>query len=335
MPKQVFILLAIAALAGGVYFFLNYEVQTRQVNGQPAGWTIVRKGAPAEAAQPAGLGEWQSRPTLRIATFHLGRFDDVKLANPRVSEVLARLLPRFDLIALQGIRGKNQGVLIRLVEQISAASGRVYNFATCPTQQRDALEHYSAFVFDAGRIEVDRTTVRFVEDRTGRLRIKPLAGWFRARGPDPAEAFTFTLINVETDPDHTAVELDALADAYRAVRDTLRSADGRAEDDVILLGDLESDDRHLGGLGKLLGVDPLVSDTPTTVRGVQQLDNILIDRLAISEFTGRVEVVDMLREFEMTVPGATEVSEHLPVWAEFSVYENGQAGRAMADKPKP
>ena len=113
-------------------------------------------------------------------------------------------MPRFELVAIQGVRGKNQGVLVRLIEQINAASGRSYDFATCPTQQRDALEHYSAFLFDRTRIDVDRTTVHFVEDRLGRFRIKPLVGTFRVRGPDPAQAFTFTLINVETDPDHAS-----------------------------------------------------------------------------------------------------------------------------------
>jgi deoxyribonuclease-1-like protein len=51
------------------------------------------------------------------------------------------------------------------------------------------------------------------------------------------------------------------------------------------------------------------------------------DRRATSEFAGRVEEVDMMREFELTMPGAQTVSEHLPVWAEFSVYESGQPGR--------
>ena len=219
-----------------------------------------------------------------------------------------------------------------MVEQLNAAAapaGRSYDFATCPSQETDAVEHYSAFLFDRNRIEVDRTTVHFVEDRLNRFRTKPLVGAFRVRGPDPAEAFTFTLINVETDPEHTAVELDLLAAAYRAVRD-----DGRNEDDIILLGDLESDDQHLGQLGKLLGVSPLLSGVPTTVRGTQLLDNILLDRRATCEFTGRVEVVDLLREFELTTPGASEISEHLPVWAEFSAYEGGQAGH-VAPPPSP
>ncbi len=31
------------------------------------------------------------------------------------------------------------------------------------------------------------------------------------------------------------------------------------------------------------------------------------------------------------MPEAQEVSEHLPIWAEFSVYEGGQAGHAERD----
>ena len=144
---------------------------------------------------------------------------------------------------------------------------------------------------------------------------------------------------METDPEHVATELDALADVYRAVRDrSAKGADGRSEDDIILLGDLESDDSHLGQLNHLLGVAPPVSGLPSTVRGTQLLDNILLDRRATREFTGRVEVVDMLREFELTMTdamaAAMEVSEHLPVWAEFSVYEGGQPGHVLPPAAK-
>lgn len=321
-------MLMVAVAAGAIYFFLNYEIRTQYENGQPAYWKIVPRNTPTGGRGTADSLDGPVRPTIRIATFHLGRFDDAKLANPRVSDVLVRLFPRFELVAVQGVRGKNQGVLLRLIEQINKTSGRSYDFATCPTQQRDGLEHYSAFVFDRRRIEVDQSTVHFVEDPMGRFRVKPLTGLFRVRGPDPAEAFTFALINVEADPERVDVELDLFAEAYRAVRNSLRGADGKPEDDIILLGYLESDDQHLGQLGKLLGVAPLLSGMPTTTRGTHLLDNILLDRRATSEFTGRVEVLDVIREFELTNAEALEVSEHLPVWAEFSAYEGGQAGHA-------
>ena len=333
LVKRLLLLLALLAIAGGSYFFANYEIQPQRENGKVTYWKIVAKGTPAPAAKPGSPAPAASpgpvKPTFRIATFDLGRLDDAKLASPRANHVLVNLLPQFELTALQGIRGKNRGVLIRLVEQLNAATGRTFDFATCPTQQRDAIEHYSAFLFDTASIEVDRTTVYFIEDPLNRFRTKPLVGEFRARGPDPAEAFTFSLINVETDPDRAAAEVDLLAEVYRAVRDHQPN-----EDDIIMLGDFERDDSHLGRLNGLLGVAPLVSGVPTTVRGTHLLDNILLDRNATREFTGRVEVVDLLRVMEMTAPEAAEISEHLPVWAEFSVYEGGQAGHAQAAAPK-
>ena len=53
MAKPALILLVVAAAVGGVYFFLNYEVQQQLVAGKPAGWKIVpRKAAPD--APPGG-----------------------------------------------------------------------------------------------------------------------------------------------------------------------------------------------------------------------------------------------------------------------------------------
>ncbi|MBN1393703.1 MAG: endonuclease/exonuclease/phosphatase [Pirellulales bacterium] len=328
MSKQVLFLLLLAAAAGGIYFFINYEIQPLHQDGKPTGWKIVPKKGARDDSGGVGVAPFDApaRPTIRIATFQLGRLDEAKLADPRVADVLVRLFPRFDLIAVQGVRGKNQGALVRLVGQIGAASGRSYDFATCPTQRRDALEHYGAFVFDPARIDVDRNTVRFVEDHLDRFRFKPLVGLFRARGPDPAEAFTFALINVEVDDQRTAGELDLLAEVYRAVM-----KEGRNEDDIIILGNLNADDQNLGGLGKLLGVTALLSkksDAFTTTRGTQLLDNILLDRRLTREFTGLVEATDLMREFELTMSGALQVSEHLPVWAEFSAYEGGQPGLA-------
>ena len=170
-------------------------------------------------------------------------------------------------------------------------------------------------------MEIDRGTVHLVGDPAGRFRHKPLVAAFRARGPAEAEAFTFTLIDVQVDPARAAAELDLLAAVYRAVRD-----DGRNEDDIILLGDLEADPEHLGQLGRVPDLVAAVSNIPTTTRGGRLADNILFDRLATVEFTGRAGVFDLMRECDVSLAAALEISEHLPVWAEFSVYEGGQPG---------
>ena len=37
-----------------------------------------------------------------------------------MADALVRVLPRFDVVAVQGVRSKNRGVLVRLVEQLNA-----------------------------------------------------------------------------------------------------------------------------------------------------------------------------------------------------------------------
>ena len=159
-----------------------------------------------------------------------------------------------------------------------------------------------------------------VDAPPGTFHVRPLVAEFRVRGPPPSEAFTFMLVNVLVDPRRGPQELDSLADVFRAARDS-----GHGEDDIIMLGDFESDPEHLGRLGRVPGLVAAVNGVPTTTRGTRLADNILFDRRATVEYTGRSGVLDMIRELDLTPQEALDISEHLPVWAEFSSYENGQA----------
>ena len=85
-------------------------------------------------------------------------------------------------------------------------------------------------------------------------------------------------------------ELDLLAEVIRAVRKKMPD-----EDDIIMLGDFQTDENHLGGLSGILGITAAISGTPTNTQGTQLVDNILFDRRATTEFTGRAEVVDFRR----------------------------------------
>ncbi len=328
MRRLVFLILMVGAAVGAWYLWTSYTLEIRRGPGgslqyvklvpRSSGTTLP--GSPTIEQPPAA----PARPSIRIATFNLDGLEETKLANPQVSDALVRILPRFDVVAVQGVRSKNRGVLVRLTEQLNA-TGRHYDFATCPTVERDSVPQYSAMLFDAASVEIDRSTVRSVDDPMGRFHYKPLVAQFRVRGPPDSEAFTFMLLNVQVEPSRAPAELDLLADVYRAVRDT-----GRNEDDIILLGDLEADTEHLGRLARLPNLMAAVTNLPTTTRGTNLSDNILFDRRATAEFTGRAGVLDLIRELDLAPQAAVEVSEHLPVWAEFSCYESGQAGHVAA-----
>jgi hypothetical protein len=308
---------------GGWYASANYSLEIhRTTDGKFQYVRIVPRTAsgsvPSEGAadQPPAA---PLRPAIRMATFDLDGLDDNRLANSKVCESLVRVLSRFDVVALQHIRSANRGVLMRLKDQINV-TGRCFDFVTCPTLDRNPAEIYNAILFDATTVEVDHQTVHSVDAPPGTFRVLPLVAQFRVRGPPPSEAFTFMLVNVLVDPRRGPQERDSLADVFRAARDS-----GNGEDDIIMLGDLDADPKNLGRLGDVPGLVPAVIGIPTTTRGTGLADNILFDRRATVEYTGRSGVLDLIHELDLTPQEALEVSEHMPVWAEFSSYENGQA----------
>jgi endonuclease/exonuclease/phosphatase family metal-dependent hydrolase len=268
----------------------------------------------------------RSKGTIRVASFNIQVFGTSKSEKPHVMDILARIVRKFDIVAIQEIRSRDQDIIPNFVELINS-TGAHYDYVIGPRLGRTVSQEQYAFIYDMTTTEVDRTQLYTVADPGDMLHREPLVGWFRVRGPPPEEAFTFTLVNIHTDPDETDQELDVLDDVYRIVRD-----DGRQEDDVIILGDLNVDDKNLGQLGQISGITWVISGTPTNVRMTAQYDNLVFHSNATNEFTGRGGVFDFLREYNLTTDEAKEVSDHLPVWAEFSVYEGGQPGR-VATRP--
>ncbi len=325
-PRLLLIGLIIAAVAGGAYCFTQFETKIhRSEDGQFQGITVTPRNDQTEtdlSGRPAG---GPSRPAIRIATFDLGGLDEKKLANREVGDLLVRALSMFDVVAVQDVRTRNRGALLRLVELINAA-GRPYRLAT----ERHALAPSCAFLFDPQSIEIDRSAVESVEDHRGRFRHRPLVALFRVRGLDPHEAFTFKLVNIYIDPDHPAAELDLLDDVYRSVRD-----DGANEDDVILLGNFATDTEQMRQFDEILDVISAIAGTPTTLGGIRPVDNIFFDCRATAEFTGRAGVLDLARQFEVPASAARQVSDHLPVWAEFSSREGGVLDHMLASPGEP
>jgi endonuclease/exonuclease/phosphatase family metal-dependent hydrolase len=242
--------------------------------------------------------------------------------------VIVNVLRNFDVIAIQEVRAVNQDVLPELVAMLNAGGEHHYDYVLGPRLGRTSSKEQYAFLFDLASIEVDRNQLYTVLDEDDRLHREPLVGWFRARAAPPEQAFTFTLVNVHTDPDEVDQELDALADVYFSVQ-----SDRRQEDDTIMLGDFNANDRSLRRLGEIQGLVRLVIDTPTNTLQTAQYDNLLFLEMTTPEFTGRGGVFDFLREFNLTREQATAVSDHLPLWAEFSVYEGGRA-EPVATRPQ-
>ena len=322
MQRRYLVIAAVLVCGGAWKFFQNYRIAgLDHLEFKPRGAATTADAETGAAVLPVAQ---RTSGTIRIGSFRIQAFDNAKLHQPRTMNLLAETVRRFDVLAIQGLQAPAGDVLPRLVELVNSTE-RHYDFVAGPRLGRGADAEQYAVLFDGASIEVDRSVLYTVHDPDDLLKREPLVAWFRVRGPPPNQAFTFTLVDFDVDPEQTAAELSTLADVYRAVRD-----DGRGEDDVILLGNLNADEAHLGRLGEISSLLPAISGLATNTRGDKQLDNILLSKAATVEFTGRSGVFDLIRQFNLTTEDALGISDHMPVWAEFSIYEGGQGGRLAA-----
>lgn len=325
MPRKFSLfVLAAGLVAGGVWFFRTFEVHgLEQVY-------VTRRGAPVEHAAQAPVDPVpvaRTGATIRVASFNIQVFGESKLAKPEVMRVLAEVIRRFDVVAVQEVRATTQDVMPRFLQMINA-EGASYDFIIGPRLGRTSSKEQYTIIYNRASIEFVPGSMYTIDDPDDRLHREPLVAGFTVRGSDPAHAFTFTLIDIHTDPDEVKSELNALDDVFRAVRE-----DGRHEDDIILLGDLNTDDAHLYELGQMPYIMAAISKTPSNTRGTKLYDNIIFDRRATTEFTGRSGVLNIMNEYHLSMQEALEVSDHFPVWAEFSAYEGGKQPGSMASAP--
>lgn len=311
------------------------------------------------APQPqVGFGPTPSQtrlPTIRIATFNIQTFGNSKSRKPHVMQALAHVIRLFDVVAIQEIRTKDDYFIPKFLrDYVNQAPGVAYDALVSSRLGRTASKEQYAFIYNTAKIETAPGFSFVTPDPEDRLHREPHVALFRTRIQPVDRAFTFALMNIHTDPDLVKTdgvkepnELDALYDFYRMVQQT--PFGGGYEDDVILLGDLNTGVPARGPhtpnersrsllrsdlrlLAKVPGIRPLILDQATNTRGHRLHDNLLIPTNATSEYTGSSGVIDLQSLFRITQDQAKQISDHLPVWGEFSAVESTSLGR-VASRP--
>jgi endonuclease/exonuclease/phosphatase family metal-dependent hydrolase len=268
----------------------------------------------------------QPGEAISICSFNIQVFGTSKMQKSDVVQSLVQIVRQFDLVAIQEVRSKDDNLIPSFVQMINS-DGHRYHYAIGPRLGRTVSTEQYVFVFNTDRIEIDPNSILTMDDPTDLLHRPPLLARFRARTMDPAYGFTFWMINAHTDPDEVKSEVDALADAFTSVQQR-----GWGEDDVILLGDLNASETQLGRLGQLPGIRYVISGVPTNTRGTKTYDNILFDGRKTVEFTGQAGVLNMQQMFGISEEQALKISDHQPVWALFSCYENSRGDAILAQQ---
>ncbi|MDA0657408.1 MAG: endonuclease/exonuclease/phosphatase family protein [Planctomycetota bacterium] len=262
---------------------------------------------------------------VRIGTFNLGVFGPSKSKDSQAISTLARIVRAFDVMAVQEIRSVHAPVLDVLLEEINrsarlAGSSSLYDYVIGPPIGRSNSKEQYAFIFDANRVAIDPSNVYTLLDPQDLLHREPFVARFVTRPLNNLAPFTFTLVNIHTDPHDADKEINLLDDILQVV-----ARDGSGEDDVILLGDLYLPPGNFDQLAQVQDMHWVVDDTPTNTRRDKVYDNICYLGFTTVEYQ-RGGVLDFQKAYSLTQQQALEVSDHLPVWADFSAHEGGVNG---------
>ncbi len=329
------LLLTTVIVGGGWALYHRDQIQSpedalRLLTSQISNATEDTEGQPR---LPAQLSGWATpvvnSNSIRVATFNVQALSDEKLTDENTLIYLAKIFQKFDVVAVQEVRASDPALLQRFVRRINEGQLN-YAYALSPVANTGTQAEQSAFIFNQDTVRLDDAFTYSVHDPEGVLQRPPFVGWFRAAAPRPHLAFTFTLVNVHFQTRRTADELAYLPQLFRAVR-----KDGRGEDDVIILGDFQAGDRGLIPSGQQVGLSWAIQNKPTDTLGTQQLDNLLFDARSTTEFTGEAGVFDFLKHFNLGMEEAMRISDHMPVWAEFSILEGAAPGRVASEEPSP
>ncbi len=269
----------------------------------------------APGVSPVGGSHPSAQRTLIIGSFNIQTFGRAKLANPSVMGILVDVARRFDLLAVQELRSTEQDIIPQFVQMINA-DGSNFRYIVGPRQGHTISKEQYVYIYDANKLAVVAPPY-VAADVSGQFHRAPLVAHFRSLEAPPEGAFSFILMNVHTDPDEIRFEIPELRVIVEQVR-----RENPGEDDIILLGDFNAPPRYFLPFNWFSQSFAAIDDEWfTNVRENRNYDNLVFDRLATAEFTGRRGVLNFRRAFQLELSEALEVSDHFPVWAEFSIFE--------------
>lgn len=306
------------------FYLFSSGFRFKAFDDYQGGSTVVGAPVALDGQRPLGL--------IRVATFNIKTFGEkksqtrmVEPENVDVMGTIAQIVSQFDLVAIQEVRGKDGMAIRRLIDLLNESGGHYTATLSEPIGDIHYTESY-AFVWNQNRIRLIQNSAYVVHDDNQRMYREPMVASFETRvdAGTQQRPFRFTVINAHTDPDvvspqDVANEINVLDDVFQRVRQY--EYDTAGEEDLLLVGDLNVGVNNLQQLAKIPNLISVAGELPTNTRRTATYDHILLDSSTTREFTGKRGVIDFQAHMGMTQEQALLISDHMPVWAEFSAYE--------------
>ena len=260
----------------------------------------------------------QSGESIRIATFNIQVFGVKKAESEKTMRTLAKIIRKYDIVAVQEIKNKAGTVPFKFLTYINK-DGAAYDFLLSKrTGRKTSSKEQYAYYFNTATIEVLDKGGLYDDSLSDHFERDPFVSRFRTFKGN----FTFVLLSIHTPPKSAVSEIAALEYVIEWAR-------GRypQEDDFIVLGDFNAgceyaSEQELRALSfsnsPYNWIIPHSADT-NVANSRCAYDRIVITSGTNEDYNKKWGVDRAFTE--------KKISDHWPVWAEFFVDQDTGVNR--------
>jgi endonuclease/exonuclease/phosphatase family metal-dependent hydrolase len=259
----------------------------------------------------AGNSDKQEVGSIKIASFNIQTFGQTKISKPEIMDIISRIIKRYDVVAIQEVRSKEQNVIPTLLSYVNDANTS-YDYIISQTLGRTGSKEQYAFVYNTKTVDLIPESSYVVADPDDVFEREPFVAFFRSGN------FDFKLVNNHIKPEDVSAEFSRLAVVINDIYDS------SSEKDVIVLGDMNADGSYFDednlAVTFPLWIQLIGNDEDTTVAiSDNTYDRMMTrDTTANVEYTGKSGVFRWDAEYGVTDNSfIKKVSDHYPVYAEF------------------
>jgi endonuclease/exonuclease/phosphatase family metal-dependent hydrolase len=258
-----------------------------------------------------GKGAVSKPRTIAIASFNIQIFGESKINNAEVMRTLAKIIRRFDVVAIQEIRSTQNNVMPTLLSYVNKTSPK-YAYIISERLGRTGSKEQYAFVYNTKTVNLITNSSYVVEDADDVFEREPFIAFFKSRN------FDFKIVNNHIKPEDAEAELKQLAVVINNIYDS------SSEKDIVVLGDMNADSTYFNenNLTTMfpLWIQLIGNNEDTTVASSNNTYDRMMTRntTANAEYTGTSGVFRWDSEYGITDHDfVKKVSDHYPIYAEF------------------
>ncbi|MDD4299938.1 MAG: endonuclease/exonuclease/phosphatase family protein, partial [Methanomicrobium sp.] len=169
---------------------------------------------------------------INAAAFNIQVFGTSKAAKDDVMDILAKVVRKYDIIAVQEIRDSSETALVKLVELVNS-DGSSYSYFVSERLGRTSSKEQYAIIYNTKKVEPIGVPFTYPELlNTDPFHREPYIGSFKSvKG-----IFNATFVVIHTDPDEAKEEIDALYEVAEFARTILPG-----DEAVVVMGDFNAD----------------------------------------------------------------------------------------------